>query len=80
MLTVTFDWLKNAAQKYLNDPAFGVPEVAELMAEVFGNNPTGTDALAWSVYWRELNIYEESLRDGKGDYKAPEVYLILFKC
>ena len=80
MLTVTFDWLKNAAQKYLNNLAFGVPEVAELMAEIFSNNPTGTDALAWSVYWRELNIYKESLRDGKGDYKAPEVYLILFKC
>jgi hypothetical protein len=26
MLTVTFDWLKNAAQKYLNNPAFDVPE------------------------------------------------------
>jgi hypothetical protein len=43
--------------------AFGVPEVAELMAEIFGNNPAGTNVLAWSVYWRELNIYEESLRD-----------------
>jgi hypothetical protein len=32
MLTVTFDRLKNVAQKYLNNPAFGVPEVAELMA------------------------------------------------
>jgi hypothetical protein len=54
-------------------------EVVELMTKVFDNNSTGTDALAWSVYWRELNIYEESLRDGKGDYKALEVYLILFK-
>ena len=80
MLTVTFDQLKNVAQKYLNNPAFGVPEVAELMAKVFGNNATGTNALAWSVYWRELNIYKESPKDGKGDYKALEVYLILFKC
>jgi hypothetical protein len=23
-----FDWLKNAAQKFLDDPAFGVREVA----------------------------------------------------
>jgi hypothetical protein len=31
MLTAaTFDWLKNAAQKYLDDPAIGMPEVAAL--------------------------------------------------
>jgi hypothetical protein len=48
MLTATFDQLKNAAQKYLDDLAFGVPEVAALMAEVFGNNPDGTDvAMPW---------------------------------
>lgn len=74
MLTAaTFDQLKNAAHKYLNDPAFGVPEVAELMAEIFGNNPDGTDNLAWSAYWTQLNIYEESVRDGKEDCEAPEV-------
>ena len=38
MLTVTFDRLKNVAQKYINDLAFGVPEVAELMAKVFSNS------------------------------------------
>jgi hypothetical protein len=39
MLTAaTFDQPKNAAQKYLDDPAFGVPEVAALMAEIFSNN------------------------------------------
>ena len=74
MLTAaTFDRLKNAAQKYLDDPAFGVPEVAALMAEIFANNLDGTDALAWSAYWMQLNIYEEGVRDGKEDFEAPEV-------
>ena len=78
MLTAsTFDRLKNAAQKYLDDPAFGVPEVAALMAEIFSNNLDGTDALAWSAYWTQLNIYEEGVRDGKEDFEAPEVCLIL---
>lgn len=80
MLTAAnFDRLKNAAQKYLNDPAFGVPEVAELMAKIFGNNPDGTDNLAWSAYWTRLNIYEESVRDGKEYCEAPEVGLILWQ-
>jgi hypothetical protein len=35
MLTVTFDRLQNVAQKYLNDLAFGMSEVAELVAEMF---------------------------------------------
>jgi uncharacterized protein (DUF736 family) len=49
MLTASsFDRLKNAARKYLDDPAFGMPEVAALMAEIFGNNPNSTDALVWS--------------------------------
>jgi hypothetical protein len=39
MLTAaTFDRPKNAAQKYLDNPAFGAPEVAALMAEIFSNS------------------------------------------
>ena len=46
MLTVaTFKWLKDAAQKYLDNSAFGLPEVAVLMT-IFGNNLNGTNALA----------------------------------
>ena len=45
MLTVaTSKWLKNAAQKYLDNSAFSLPEVAVLMA-IFGNNLNGTNAL-----------------------------------
>lgn len=45
MLTVaTFKWLKNAAQKYLDNSAFSVPKVAVLMA-IFGNNLNGTNGL-----------------------------------
>ena len=40
-----FKWLKNAAQKYLDNSAFSVPEVAVLMA-IFGNNLNGTNGLA----------------------------------
>ena len=46
MLTVaTLKWLKNAAQKYLDNSAFSVPEVAVLMA-IFGGNLNGTNGLA----------------------------------
>jgi len=39
MLTAaTFDWLKNAAQKYLDDPAIGMPEVAALWLVTDGQN------------------------------------------
>jgi hypothetical protein len=78
MLTAaTFERLNNAAQKYLDNLTFGIPEVAALMAEISGNNLDGTDALAWSAYWTWLNIYKEGVRDGKEDFEAPEVCMIL---
>jgi hypothetical protein len=78
MLTaVAVEQLKNATQKYLNNPAFDMFEVAGLMAKIFGNNPDSTDALAWSAYRMQLNIYEEGMRDGKTTFEAPEVCLIL---
>jgi hypothetical protein len=42
------------------------------MAKIFSNNLNGTNALVW---WMQLNIYKEGMRDGKQDFEAPGVCL-----
>jgi hypothetical protein len=66
--------LEEAANRYLSDPNFGVPEVEAVMSKVFGESRTGIEAAAWVHYWRDLNIYEENLRDNMSDAgMAPKV-------
>jgi hypothetical protein len=32
------------------------------MSEVFGSERAGDEAVSWTHYWNELNMYEEHLR------------------
>jgi len=49
-----------------------VPNVENVMVQIFGTNCIGGEAKAWMKYWKELNIYKEHLRDSKGvDVGAP---------
>src|ERR1700683_189324 len=73
MLSATnFHALTDASHRYLTQKDFGVPEVENVMVQIFGANRIGGEAKAWTEYWRELNIYEERLRDSEGvDVGAP---------
>ena len=71
--------LEEAANQYLSDQDFGVPEVEAVMSKVFGESRTGIEAVAWTHYWRDLNIYEENIRDNTCDAgMAPNVSLPFF--
>jgi hypothetical protein len=72
MLSADFRALTDASQRYLAQQDFGVPEVENVMNQVFGANRIGGEAETWTKYWRELNIYEEQLRTSEGvDVGAP---------
>jgi hypothetical protein len=67
-----FRALTDASQRYLTQKDFGVPEVENVMVQIFGTNRIGGEAKAWTKYWKELNIYEERLVDSEGvDVGAP---------
>jgi hypothetical protein len=71
--------LEEATNQYLSDQDFGVPEVKAVMLKVFGESCTRIEAMAWTHYWKDLNIYEENLRDNTCDAgKAPNVSLPFF--
>jgi hypothetical protein len=73
--------LEEAANRYLSDQDFGVPEVEAVMSKVFGESRTGIEATAWAHYWRDLNIYKENLRDNMSDAgMAPKVSQPCFPC
>jgi hypothetical protein len=78
MVTTTkFRALEDAANQYLTENDYGVPEVGAIMAKIFGNNRKGTEAIAWAKYWTELNKYEEKVKDGAGSTdlgQAPKVH------
>ena len=57
-----YDALRNASDCYLSYENFGVPGIEYIMNEVFGSECTGDEAVSWTCYWNELNIYEECLR------------------
>jgi len=42
-----------------------VPEVENVMVQIFGANCIGSEAKAWMKYWKELNIYKEQLKDSE---------------
>jgi hypothetical protein len=78
MLSATdFNTLMDVSEWYLTREDYGVPEVEKVMVQIFGTNHIGGEAEAWSKYWRELNIYEEQLRDHEHvDGTPPKVYFI----
>ena len=57
-----YDALRNASDCYLSYEVFGVPDIENVMSEVFGSERTGDEAVSWTHYWNELNLYEERLR------------------
>ncbi|KAF8810109.1 hypothetical protein BYT27DRAFT_7254062 [Phlegmacium glaucopus] len=59
--------LEEAADRYLLEPDFGIPEVEAVMVKVFSKSRSGIEATAWTVYFRDLNIYEENIRDNMSD-------------
>jgi hypothetical protein len=63
MITEQWDKLVDATKAFLEDKEFGAIEIEELMDDVFGNNRTGTEAVEWKGYWKELELYEEKLRE-----------------
>jgi hypothetical protein len=76
---IEFCTLEDAANWYLTENDYGVPEVEAIMAKIFGNNRKGTEAIAWAKYWTELNIYEEKVKDGAGSTdlgQAPKVHQV----
>jgi hypothetical protein len=76
MLSVAdFRTLTDASERYLTRKDYGVPEVENVMVQIFGTNRIGGEAEAWTKYWRELNIYEEQLQEGV-DGAPPKVYFI----
>ena len=77
MVTATeFCILEDAANRYLTENDYGVPEIEAVMAKIFGNNRKGTKAIAWAQYWTKLNIYEERVRDGDHG-QVPKVRQVL---
>lgn len=59
--------LKAASAKFLSDANYGAIDIEAVMQEVFGDFGTRSqcsEAQAWSDYWRELALYEESMRGG----------------
>ena len=56
-----YDALRNASDCYLSYEDFGVPDVENVMSEVFGSERAGDEAVSWTHYWNELNLYEECL-------------------
>jgi len=76
---IKFRALEGAMNQYLTENDYGVAEVEEIMAKIFGNNRKGTEAIAWAKYWTELNIYKEKVKDGAGSTdlgQAPKVHQV----
>jgi hypothetical protein len=68
-----YDALRNASDCYLSYEDFGVPDVENVMSEVFGSDRAGDEAVSWTQYWNELNMYEERLRVTRNGGDVPMV-------
>jgi hypothetical protein len=53
---------KNASDSYLSHEDFGIWDIENVMSEIFGSERAGEEAVSWTHYWNELNVYEECLR------------------
>ena len=63
MITEQLDKLIDAAKAFLEDKGFGAIEIEEVMDDVFGDDCTGTEAVEWKGYWKELELYKEKLAE-----------------
>jgi hypothetical protein len=54
-----YNTLRNVLDCYLSYEDFEVPDVENVMNEVFGSECAGDEAVLWTHYWNELNVYEE---------------------
>jgi hypothetical protein len=72
MITEQFNKLIDATKAFLEDREFGAIEIEEVMDAVFGNNHTGTEAVEWKGYWKELELYEEKLRGSSQCWCSPQ--------
>ena len=62
--TQHYDVLSNASSRFLSDKNFGVPDIENVMNNVFGSKCSRREAESWKQYWNELNMYEEALHLG----------------
>ena len=56
-----YDNLRNVSDWHLSYEDFGVLDIKNVMSEVFGSKCAGDEAVSWTHYWNELNVYEEHL-------------------
>ena len=68
-----YNTLKNASDSYLCQENFGIRDVENVMSEVFGSECAGDEAVSWTCYWNELNVYEECLRVSHNGGDVPMV-------
>ena len=76
--TQHYDALSNASSRFLSDENFGVPDIENVMNNVFGSERSGREAESWKQYWNELNMYEEALRLGHNIGDVPMVCVWLW--
>ena len=62
--TQHYDVLSNTSSHFLSDKNFGVPDIENVMNNVFGSKCSRREAESWKQYWNELNMYEEALHLG----------------
>ena len=65
--------LKNASDSYLSHEDFGIRDIEIVMSQIFGSERAGEEAVSWTRYWNELNVYEERLRVTHNGGDVPKV-------
>ena len=73
MSTQHYHMLSSTSSRFLSDKKFGVPDIENVMNNVFGSKHSGKEAESWKQYWNELNVYEEALHLGDSIGDVPMV-------
>ena len=68
-----YNILKNASGSYLSQEDFGIQDIENVMSKIFGSEHGGDEAISWTRYWNELNVYEERLRVTHNGGEVPKV-------
>ena len=68
-----YNILKNASDSYLSHEDFGIRDIENIMSDIFGSERTRDEAVSWTRYWNELNVYEECLRVTHNGGDVPKV-------
>ena len=68
-----YNTLKKAPDSYLSHEDFGIRDIENVMSEIFGSERAGEEAVSWTRYWNELNVYEERLRVTHNGGDVPKV-------